>query len=201
MAPLLSKHIFDLQTLISCLPLVKLADNGVSPFAEGHVFCFHSRSASFSISPAIIWGRRANASRREMMAVAGIVATSLLGISWAPSPARWGHHHSGITSRGPGGGPSVSHHAAARALEGPDGAPVPGPPGSGHHWHRGRPRCWRAAAAVAPGRGLGGGGTTVQPSAVHRRCSPQSGAALIKMRARPHCATCHAPAHSTSPSG
>ena len=105
------------------------------------------------------------------MAVAGIVATSLLGISWAPSPARWGHHHSGITSRGPGGGPSVSHHAAARALEGPDGAPVPGPPGSGHHWHRGRPRCWRAAAAVAPGRGLGGGGTTVQPSAVHRRCS------------------------------
>ena len=71
------------------------------------------------------------------MAVAGIVATSLLGISWAPSPARWGHHHSGITSRGPGGGPSVSHHAAARALEGPDGAPVPGPPGSGHHWHRG----------------------------------------------------------------
>ena len=136
------------------------------------MFCFHSRSASFSIfSPAIIWGRRASASRREMMAVAGIVATSLLGISWAPSPARWGHHHSGITSRGPGGGPSVSHHAAARALEGPDGAPVPGPPGSGHHWHRGRPRCWRAAAAVAPGRGLGGGGTTVQPSAVHRRCS------------------------------
>ena len=29
----------------------------------------------------------------------------------------------------------------------------------------------------------------------------ESGAALIKTCARPHCATCHAPAHSTNPSG
>ena len=51
----------------------------------------------------------------------GMGALSLLGMTWAHKggPAQWGHHHhhkEGITSQGPGGGPTVSHHAAARAL-------------------------------------------------------------------------------------
>ena len=64
----------------------------------------------------------------------GMGALSLLGMTWAlPSgPAQWGHQ--GITSQGPGGGPTVSHHAAAK---GPNRA-LMGPlclarAGSGHH--------------------------------------------------------------------
>ena len=61
------------------------------------------------------------ASRRRRM---GMGALSLLGMTWAHKggPAQWGHHHhheKGITSQGPGGGPTVSHHAAALGPIGP----------------------------------------------------------------------------------
>jgi len=54
----------------------------------------------------------------------GMGALSLLGMTWAHKggPAQWGHHHhheKGITSQGPGGGPTVSHHAAALGPIGP----------------------------------------------------------------------------------